>query len=78
MTNHNTDSNITVPLISVVIATYNGERFIGKQLDSILTQTYTNIELVIVDDCSSDSTLAILDNYANRFSNIHIDRRAHV
>lgn len=67
MTNNNSN-----PLISVVIATYNGERFIGKQLDSILSQTYTNIELVVVDDCSSDRTVSILNDYANRFSNIHI------
>ncbi len=72
MTNHNADSTIADPLISVVIATYNGERFIGKQLDSILAQTYTNIELVVVDDCSSDRTVAILNDYANRFSNIHV------
>lgn len=72
MTNHNADSILANPLISVVIATYNGERFIGKQLDSILAQTYANIELVIVDDCSSDRTVSILNDYANRFSNIHI------
>jgi glycosyltransferase involved in cell wall biosynthesis len=72
MTNHNADSIIADPLISVVIATYNGERFIGKQLDSILNQTYTNIELVVVDDCSRDGTVSILTDYANRFSNIHI------
>ena len=66
-----TSDNSTL-LISVVIATYNGERFIGKQLDSILAQTYTNIELVVVDDCSTDSTVSILNEYASRFSNIHV------
>jgi glycosyltransferase involved in cell wall biosynthesis len=72
MTNHNADSIKADPLISVVIATYNGERFIGKQLDSILSQTYANIELVVVDDCSSDRTVSILTDYSNRFNNIHV------
>ena len=65
-------SNNSTPLISVVIATYNGAQFIGKQLDSILAQTYTNIELVVVDDCSSDHTVSILNEYASRYSNIHV------
>lgn len=66
-------SKITsLPLVSVVIATYNGERFIGKQLDSILAQTYPNIEVVIVDDCSTDDTVNILQQYAASHQNIFI------
>ena len=60
------------PLVSVVIATYNGERFIGKQLDSILAQTYPNIEVIIVDDCSSDNTVNLLQQYAAIHQNIFI------
>jgi glycosyltransferase involved in cell wall biosynthesis len=52
------------PLISVVVATYNGERFIGDQLQSILTQTYSPIEIIVVDDCSTDRTLNILKQFA--------------
>ena len=59
-------------LVSVVIATYNGERFIGKQLDSILAQTYPNIEVIIVDDCSSDNTVNLLQQYAAIHQNIFI------
>jgi len=40
------------PLVSVAMCTYNGEKFIRQQLDSILAQTYRNLELIIVDDCS--------------------------
>lgn len=53
------------PLISVVMATYNGERYLREQLDSILAQTYPNIEIIVVDDNSTDSTPKILEEYAN-------------
>lgn len=56
--------NNTPPLVSVVMATYNGEKFIRKQLDSILQQTYPNIEIVVVDDCSIDQTIDIVRQYA--------------
>lgn len=52
------------PLITVVIATYNGERFLKAQLDSIVQQTYSHIEVIVVDDRSTDSTIAILQQYA--------------
>ena len=51
-------------LFSVAMATYNGERFIKEQIDSILRQTIQNIEIVICDDCSTDSTWEILKEYA--------------
>jgi glycosyltransferase involved in cell wall biosynthesis len=50
--------------ISVVIATYNGERYLKQQLDSILAQTHSPEEIIVVDDASSDSTVAILKSYA--------------
>jgi len=52
------------PLVSVVIATYNGERFLRQQLDSLFSQTYTNLEIIAIDDCSSDSSVQILNEYA--------------
>jgi glycosyltransferase involved in cell wall biosynthesis len=52
-----------LPLVSIAICTYNGERFLRKQLISILTQTYSNIEVVIVDDCSSDNTMEIVRDF---------------
>lgn len=50
-------------MVSVVMATYNGERFLREQLDSIYKQTYTNIEVVVADDCSTDDTVKILEEY---------------
>ncbi len=60
------------PLVSVALATYNGEKFIEQQLDSIFQQTYTNIELIVVDDASSDSTLNILHAYRLKHSNMKV------
>lgn len=49
--------------ITILMATYNGERFLSEQLDSIIAQTYTNWELWIRDDYSSDNTLNIIKEY---------------
>jgi glycosyltransferase involved in cell wall biosynthesis len=54
-------------LVSIVMATYNGEKYIEEQLDSILSQTYKNIEIIIYDDASTDFTAHILRKYKNKF-----------
>jgi glycosyltransferase involved in cell wall biosynthesis len=51
------------PLVSVIIPTYNRAHLIGETLDSVLAQTYGNWECIVVDDCSTDNTKAILKNY---------------
>lgn len=51
---------INPPLISIALCTYNGEKFLEKQLQSILSQTYSNLEVVIVDDQSTDGTEEIV------------------
>ena len=51
-------------LISIALCTYNGEKYLATQLNSILEQSYQNIELVIVDDGSNDGTIATLQQYA--------------
>lgn len=59
-------------LVSIVLPTYNGERFIRESIESILKQTYTNWELIIVNDCSSDDTLKIAEEYAKKDSRINV------
>ena len=59
-------------LISIVMATYNGEKYLRPQIESILTQSYENIELVVVDDASTDRTLSILKEFAVRDNRIYI------
>lgn len=48
-------------LVSVIIPTYNVERFIKQALESVVMQTYKNIEIIVVDDCSSDLTMEIVE-----------------
>lgn len=62
----------TTPLISVVLATYNGEKFLKEQLDSLLAQTYTNLQIVAVDDASRDNTVVILKEYAAIHPNVQV------
>ena len=54
--------------VSVIIPTYNGANKIGVLLDALLKQTYTKFEVVVVVDGSTDDTVAILDNYRERFA----------
>jgi len=60
------------PLVSVVIPTYNSEEFIDECILSVINQSYTNIEIIVVDDGSKDKTLDKLSNYINR---IYIEER---
>ena len=54
------------PKIAVLLATYNGGRYLAKQLDSILNQSYQNFLIVVRDDGSTDSTVALLEDYIDR------------
>lgn len=57
------DSKIREPLVSVCIPCYNHERFISDCLDSLMDQTYENIELLICDDCSQDASWDVIQKY---------------
>jgi glycosyltransferase involved in cell wall biosynthesis len=50
------------PLITVVIVNYNYGRYLGKCLDSVFAQTYPNIEVIVVDDGSTDNSLSVLQS----------------
>lgn len=58
------------PKLSVIIAVYNTEKYVGKCLDSLFNQTYSNIELVVINDCSTDDSLKILKKYAKKYANM--------
>ena len=52
--------------IDILLATYNGEKYVAEQIESILNQTYQNFNLIISDDCSKDNTTNILKEYAKK------------
>ena len=53
-------------LVSVIVPAYNIEKYISRCLDSIIVQTYKNLEIIVVDDGSKDKTVEILDNYEKK------------
>ena len=57
-------------LVTVIIPTYNVEKYIEKCLNSVLNQTYKNIEIIIIDDGSIDTTPLIIKKIANQYNNI--------
>lgn len=59
-------------LVSVVLGTYNGEDYLEEQLRSVLVQTWTNLEIIAIDDGSTDRTVAILREYAARDARIRV------
>ena len=56
--------------IDILLATYNGEKFVKEQIESILNQTYENFNLIISDDASTDNTLNILEEYEKKDTRI--------
>lgn len=63
-----------MPLVSIVLPVYNGEDFMRISIDSCIAQTYKNWELIIVDDCSKDSTPEIAKEYEQKDKRIHYYR----
>jgi glycosyltransferase involved in cell wall biosynthesis len=61
-------------LVSILLATYNGSGFLRDQLDSILKQSHSNLEIIICDDASTDSTWEILMSYAEADERIRLFR----
>lgn len=61
-----------LPLVSIIIPVYNSEQFLCQCLDSLVTQSYHNIEIICVNDGSSDNSLNILNNYASRDKRVKV------
>lgn len=60
--------------ISICMSTYNGEEYLSEQIDSIIGQTYTNWQLYVHDDGSSDNTREILNDYQKQDDRIHFSK----
>lgn len=59
-------------MVSVILPTYNGKQYLKQSVESVLNQTYTDLELIIVDDCSTDGTGELLDEIALKESRIRV------
>lgn len=59
------------PLVSIICHCYNHAPFIEECLNSVLNQSYKNIELIIVDDCSSDNSVEVIENWLKKNSEVH-------
>ena len=60
-----------IPTVAVVMSTFNGDKYLAEQIDSILSQEGVNVELYIRDDGSSDGTRDIISHYVTHHRNIH-------
>lgn len=60
------------PMVSVILPTYNRESYLAESIESVLAQTYTNFELLIVNDCSTDHTAELLDDFRKKDSRIRV------
>ena len=62
------------PIVSIVLPCYNGAGFLAQSIDSVIAQTFTDWELIIVNDCSKDNSLEIMQQYAEKNSRIRINK----
>lgn len=63
---------LKLPLVSFVVTSYNYEKYILKTLESIKKQSYTNFEIIVVDDCSSDKSCEVIENFISENQNLRI------
>ena len=69
------------PTISIIIPAYNAEQFLRKTLDSVLAQTFRDLEIIVVNDASTDGTASVIDHYATldqRIRAVHKTKNEHV
>jgi len=65
------------PRVSVCIPVYNRQEYIGETIDSVLQQTYTDFELIVTDNCSTDNTPQIVQNYARKDKRVTYHKNEH-
>ena len=66
------EMNISQPLFSIVIPVYNASKYLGFMMDSILKQSFTDYEIVLVNDGSTDDSGALCDSYIEKYKNIQV------
>lgn len=63
---------MTAPKISLIMSVYNGEDYLAEAIDSVLAQTFSDFELIVINDCSTDSTEEILKGYEKKDSRVKV------
>ena len=61
--------------ISIIVCAYNTEQYISKCLDSLIHQSYQNLEIIVVNDCSKDATSKILEEYEKKYPLLNEERK---
>ena len=61
-----TEFDMSQPLVSILIPCFNAEKYVGEAIDSALTQTYSNVEVVVIDDGSTDGSLEVIRSFGER------------
>ena len=67
-----TENNNNKPLVSVIMPVYNAEKYLDRSISSIINQTYDNLEILLIDDCSTDNSYNILKEYAKKDKRIKV------
>ena len=62
-----------LPLISIIMPCYNAEEYVSDAINSVLEQTYGNVELIIIDDGSTDNSLEICEDYQASQHNVRVE-----
>ena len=70
--NNNNNSNNNKPLVSVIMPVYNAEKYLDRSISSVINQTYDNLEILLIDDCSTDNSYNILKEYAKKDKRIKV------
>lgn len=68
---------MTTPIVSVVMSVFNGERFLREAVESILDQSFTDFEFIVVDDGSTDGSASILDSYQSYDARVKVHHHEH-
>ena len=66
------------PLVSVVMSVYNSEKWLSNSIESIINQTYTDFEFLIINDGSTDNSNVILDEYSKRDKRINVINQSNI